>query len=165
MAPTSGAAACSGQSATDEPSVVIDLNLGEITRIVEQLDCLTDEGCEDWRYIAAPLESNAIPLDLSQLGDRYQQHVERLAAFGKVRQKAPCLPTLDGRHAGAAVRPPVIDLVKEELQPDGQRIETELRRRHRSASDQVAWQIGEKHVVEGPEHALDPSPPAWPTGS
>lgn len=52
----------------DEPALVVDVDLGQIARVVERLDLFADEGRKRGFDVAPAHQANAVAEDLAGLG-------------------------------------------------------------------------------------------------
>jgi hypothetical protein len=53
------------QGATHERTLVVDMDLGQVARIVENDDLFTDEGRKRWLDIASPHETDTVTSDFA----------------------------------------------------------------------------------------------------
>lgn len=75
--------------AAHECAVVVDPDLCQVARIVENVDLFADKSCQGRFDIAPSPEADAVTPDLAGLRHAQKQHVEGFAALGKGWQKAP----------------------------------------------------------------------------
>lgn len=73
------------QAATHECALMVDLNLCQIARIVEDVDLFTDEGRQGRFDIVPPHEADAVTCDLPWFWHAQEQHIQDVTAFRKRR--------------------------------------------------------------------------------
>ena len=143
------------ERAADEPALMINMDLGQIARIVDRLDLFTDEGGEHGFDVTPAHQADAVAQHLARLGHVDEQHVELFKAVGHGGQEPALLPSRDRWFAGAAMLAAMIDAAHECLETCPQLVEREGRCRQRLARDRVSRQVGQEHIVDGAKYPFD----------